>query len=745
MNCDRINLVFEFMRIAPKISMKKGSSALYAIASGLLIVGLVFGFTATVNAAEAPDNKYAVALVIGNKGYVNKRIPAVDYAHNDAAAMTRYLIDVRGYRKGNIIDLRDATQGQMEAALGNSRTHEGTLWQWLRPGKSDVTVFYSGHGVPGLKDKRGYLLPVNADPEKPEINGYPLDILYANLAKLKARSVTVYLDTCFSGDSGGGILIRGASGLVVTPKLPKSSSRLTVLTAAKADQVASWDEKNKHGLFTNYLLAALYGKADGNGDGEISVGEVKTYLDDEMTYAARRTYGRKQTASLQGDPTTILGAVPKGGRPTVAASKQATPEVAALSPSTAAIEQLDETYVVIKTANVRAKPDAKSGKVMTLGIDTGVQVTGRTADGKWLRIAHGGRDAFIWGSLVKSIDAGELSAWGKIKDSRVKSVIEGFLSDYPSGHYSGRAAHLVAALTPLPKAAVPTQQPSPSVQPAVGVYLQPGKRFRDCADCPEMVVVPAGSFRMGDLSGGGDSDEKPVHQVTIPRAFAVGKYEVTRGAYALFARATGRSSGDGCYVYDGKKWLNEYSKDWQNPGYSQTERDPVSCVNWDDAKAYVSWLSDKTGKQYRLLSESEWEYAARSRSATKYSFGDSESSLCRHGNGADSSTGFKWKNASCNDGYGEKTAPVGSFEANGFGLHDMHGNVWEWTEDCWNENYNGAPDDGEARTTGSCTERVLRGGSWYSEPGFLRAAYRYGFFTSFRNYSEFGFRIARTL
>jgi len=272
------------------------------------------------------------------------------------------------------------------------------------------------------------------------------------------------------------------------------------------------------------------------------------------------------------------------------------------------------------------------------------------------------------------------------------------------------------------------------------------KTFRDCADCPEMVVIPAGSFRMGDLSGAGDGDEEPVHQVTIPRAFAVGKYEVTRGAYAAFARATGRGSGDGCFVYNGRKWENKSSKSWQNPGFSQTERDPVVCVNWEDAKAYVSWLGDKTGKQYRLLSESEWEYAARARGTKKYSFGDSESLFCRHGNGADSSMSFnkKRRNTSCSDGYGKQTAPVGSFEANGFGLYDMHGNVWEWTEDCWNKSYSGAPSNGEARTTGNCTRRVMRGGSWFTGPRALRAANRLNNNAIGRNYSK-GFRIARAL
>ncbi len=267
-------------------------------------------FVAGASTARAVENEDAVAVVIGNSNYTADRIPKVDYAHRDAAAFKRYLIDVLGYREGNIIDLRDATQAQMEAALGNERTHEGTLWQYVRADVSDVTVFYSGHGVPGLKNKRGYLLPVNADPNKPEINGYPVDTLYANLAKLPTRSVTVYLDACFSGDSPKGMLINATSGIIITARLPKKTANLTILTAASGSQVASWDTENRHGLFTEHLLAALYGAADapryGAADGNVTLGEVKKYLARNMSYAAKRTYGRVQQATITGSPEVVL-------------------------------------------------------------------------------------------------------------------------------------------------------------------------------------------------------------------------------------------------------------------------------------------------------------------------------------------------------------------------------------------------------------------------------------------------------
>jgi hypothetical protein len=255
-------------------------------------------------------NKNAVAVIVGNRNY-SGRIPKVDYAKNDADAFQKFVTDQLGYDPENIIDLRDATKAQLETAFGNHVTHEGKLWRYMHPkGKSDVTVFYSGHGVPGLKDRRSYLLPVDADPESPEINGYSLDTLFANLGKLKARSITVFLDACFSGDSSGGALTRSASGITIKARLPKARKGITIIAAAQSDQLASWDHKAKHGLFTRHLLDALKGAADtgehGNKDGKINLAETRAYLDDHLTRQARRDYGRVQNAWIKGSNKTVL-------------------------------------------------------------------------------------------------------------------------------------------------------------------------------------------------------------------------------------------------------------------------------------------------------------------------------------------------------------------------------------------------------------------------------------------------------
>ena len=261
--------------------------------------------------------------------------------------------------------------------------------------------------------------------------------------------------------------------------------------------------------------------------------------------------------------------------------------------------------------------------------------------------------------------------------------------------------------------------------------LAVGATFRDCPDCPQMVVAPAGRFIMGSAESEPvrDRDEGPQREVTIPRPFAIGKFEVTRGQYAKFVEETGRPATLNCSVWTGAKTERVADKSWRDPNMPQTDDDPVVCVSWLDAKAYVGWLAARTGQPYRLASEAEGEYAARAGAATRYAFGDDADQLCAHGNVADDSAraaggAANWVYARCNDGVAITTAPVGSYAANRFGLHDMHGNVWEWVEDCFNPSYEGAPVDGSAWVTPGCPTRVDRGGGFFNNRGTNRAAER---------------------
>ena len=251
---------------------------------------------------------------------------------------------------------------------------------------------------------------------------------------------------------------------------------------------------------------------------------------------------------------------------------------------------------------------------------------------------------------------------------------------------------------------------------------QPGETFRDCPVCPELVVVPAGSYQMGSPASeeGRDDDEGPVHRVTIAQPFAVGVYEVTFGEWDACV------SGGGC---------NGYRPDAEGWGRGQR---PVINVNWEDAQAYVQWLSNQTGQSYRLLSEAEWEYVARAGTTTPFHFGRTI-----HPSQANYDGDYTYGGGQRGQ-YRGRTIPVGSFRPNAFGLYDVHGNVWEWVQDCWNGSYAGAPSDGGVWERGDCSRRVLRGGSWINVPWNLRSASRDGIAAGFRHYHD-GFRIARSL
>ena len=252
---------------------------------------------------------------------------------------------------------------------------------------------------------------------------------------------------------------------------------------------------------------------------------------------------------------------------------------------------------------------------------------------------------------------------------------------------------------------------SAAVPGAGQAQMEAGTVFRDCAGCPEMVVVPAGTYMMGSPE---EADELPIHRVTIGEPFAVGKYEVT------FAEWDACVADGGCYGHRP-----------DDEGWGRGNR-PVMDVDWNQAQTYATWLNEKTRKVYRLLSEAEWEYVARAGSETAYSW---RNEIGRNRANCDG-CGSRWD--------GKQTAPVGMFAGNAFGLYDVHGNVMEWVEDCWNETYAGAPANGSAWEQGDCNRRGLRGGSWYFIPRYLRSAYRDWNPSGHRNDSV-GFRVTRSL
>ena len=269
----------------------------------------------------------------------------------------------------------------------------------------------------------------------------------------------------------------------------------------------------------------------------------------------------------------------------------------------------------------------------------------------------------------------------------------------------------------------PESEPEPPPLP-VGPIAKPTYAFRDCAKCPEMVVIPAGSFMMGSPDGEADRSpgEGPQRQVTIPRPMAVGRFEVT------FAEWEACVAGGGC-----KSNPSPGDEGWGK------DRQPVINVSWDDAGEYVKWLSQKTGKAYRLLTEAEWEYAARAGTTSPFSTGATITP-----EQANFQTNFNEDGSKREGEYREQAIKVGTFAPNAFDLYDMHGNVWEWVADNWHEDYAGAPTDGTVNAGGDTSMRVQRGGSWYSFVSEIRSAARHGDQPDHRG-ADIGFRVARGL
>ncbi len=309
----------------------------------------------------------------------------------------------------------------------------------------------------------------------------------------------------------------------------------------------------------------------------------------------------------------------------------------------------------------------------------------------------------VEGKAYKSTDLHIEGDMGKLRTGKGKRVTWNILQDFPKGLRGEAQWELTTS----------------------------GDSFTDSVAGIQMVFVKGGCYQMGDTFGDGDKDEKPVHEVCV-RDFYLGKNEVTVGGFSKFVNDTGyrteAENGDGCYIWTGSKWDKKSDANWRNPGFSQNDNHPAVCVSWNDAQSFLSWLSKKSGKGYRLPTEAEWEYAARSGGkAEKWAGTNSENEL---GN-------YAWYNANS----GSKTHPVGQKQPNGLGIYDMTGNVWEWCSDWYGEKYYGESPRDNPQGPGSSSFRVLRGGSWSNSNQNSRAASRFRFNPDNR-YSSDGFRVA---
>ena len=319
--------------------------------------------------------------------------------------------------------------------------------------------------------------------------------------------------------------------------------------------------------------------------------------------------------------------------------------------------------------------------------------------------------------------------WNAIKDGRSPAIFEEFLSKFPE---SSRSVEVKARLNEVQNKVVASTSPSlpiPEGHAELGIKvlsesdeaaLKQKAGFKECEKCPAMVVIPPGNFLMGSTDSGSKRAESSKHKVTFAHSFAVGRFAVT------FEEWDACVADGGCNGY--KPWDNGWGRG----------KHPAINISWSDARNYVAWLSERTGKPYRLLSEAEREYVTRAGTASSFWWGASVSR--RQANYDDKTSQDKTSKG----GTGQRTMPVDSFQPNPWGLYQVHGNIWEWVEDCLNDNYAGAPSDGTAWVTGKCDQRVLRGGSWVSKADAMESGSRYGVQAEGR-VSNVGFRVARTL
>ena len=694
-------MIFDKIRI-PTINNEAGQLVWSWSFEGPLLALALFAAAVPAQAAGR------VALVVGNSDYAH--IGRLPNPANDAADLGAALRRL-GFE---VTVARDADRTALNEAL-RAFTR--------RSQDADVAlVFYAGHGME--MDGVNYLLPVDARLER------DTDVRYE----------TVELDDVLASTSGAGLRLVILDACRNNP-LARSMQR-TVRTRNVSN--GSFGDLNEDLLGDETLVAysAAAGTTADDGEGRNSpyASALLAHLEDPVDIGVmfRRVRAR------------VLSATNERQRPHEYSSLLREHLIAGPTAAVEAALGLDRTARRVLQQGLAVAgfdpgvPDGVFGAATRAAIQAwqsshGLSATGYLDAGlaEALRTGSSPRPVamptpggvgdppvVVAGGLPDPVRAQQETVfWQSISNSTNAADFEAYVASWPNGVYVALARNRLSALrlavadpqrpnTPAPASA----RPDPS-RPVRGA----GEVFRDCDTCPEMVVIPAGTFRMGSPASeeGRFADEGPQHQVTV-RSFALGVTEVTFDEWEACVR------GGGCGGYRPR-----------DQGWGRRAR-PVINVSWEDAQAYVSWLSAETGVAYRLPSESEWEYAARAGTTTPFHTGATISTDQANYDG-DYVYGSGRRGT-----YRERTTPVGTFVPNAFGLSDVHGNVWEWVEDCWHNSYRGAPSDGTAWTVGGACRRVLRGGSWSSSPRYLRSANRDSH-PAGRRLIRAGFRVARTL
>ncbi|WP_246791515.1 SUMF1/EgtB/PvdO family nonheme iron enzyme [Bradyrhizobium commune] len=708
-----------------------------------------------------------IALVIGNSAY--ERVPQLPNPVNDATAMAE-MFKKAGFEAVALkLDLKAL---EMRRALREfaDAVHDADL----------AIIYYAGHGLE--IDGSNYLVPVDAVLER-DIDAYdeaiPLDRLLAVVEPAK-RLRMVILDACrdnpFAKRMKRPVASRSLQrGLVMVE--PTSPNTL-VAFAAKAGSTAD-DGDSRNSPFTTALVKHLpvpgldVRKAFGFVRDDVL--KVTNYRQEPFIYgslggddvalvplppapkidpatAARDDYQLTSQINVVAAWDSFLAKYPTGfysdlaraQRDKLIAAKDA--EQARLAAEKKAIDDARAAKAAEDARAAKAAEQARAAKAAEEARVAKAAEEARAA--KAAEEAKAARAA----EEAKAAEAARAKAAQPAPNQQLAAILPG---DARPGSDAGKAQ----SHAPTGCAGMEAQAVSLSLDPARALSLpeecslKPKQNFRECQNCPEMVVIAAGEFMMGSPAAEIDNglaavNEAPQHKVAVRETVAIGRFEVTRDQFAAFVAATSYKAGSRCFTFEQNVPKERENRSYLMPGYAQDGNHPAVCVSWNDAQAYVDWLSKTTGRSYRLVSEAEFEYAARAGSTLPYAFTDNPADLCRFVNGADQSA----RNAglpqdapymACSDGY-PFTAPVGSLTANAFGLHDLIGNVWEWTADCFVDDYRDAGSASAPRSQASCAARTLRGGDWFSTASTLRPAARAKAGPD-AHHDDIGFRVARTL
>ena len=703
------------------------------IALALLLAG---GLSAVPPAwAQSPPK---VALVVGNAAY--EHAAPLANPKNDAEDMATALEGLGfAVERAMNLDYRAFT----ERVLRFSKRTKGA---------EAALFYYAGHGlqVGGVN----YLLPVDVALEDEMQLRFQTVDLTAVLQGMRSSANLVFLDACRDN-----------------PFVRSVARSMGTRSFAVGRGLAPVEDNAYGGAFIAFATAAGEVASDGDGRNSPFTAALKQHIGSpglEINQVLNRV--RRELAGIEQEPWATSSLVDDfyfSARPSVAL-----PVPSSNAPIAPRVDPAEELWNQIRASNnagqferfmrafpksplvhsARARLDELQGQPFTVVVDpasarvrilnikppyragmklpVGEYRVEASAEGyktKVEMVAHGSSQTTHRIALLHSGQPFTIKS--EPSSARIKLI--GHAKKYRPGMTLPPGDYIVEALAEGYQAKTQTVKHGsvPTVQRIVlRETWKVGSRLRDCPNCPQLAVLPSGSFTMGSTF---DTRARrslgSVREVNVVMPFALGVYEVTFAEWD----ACVNDGGCGGYIPDDNGWGRG--------------KHPVINVSWDDAEKYVDWLSRQTGERYRLPSEAEWEYAARAGSMTTYHFGDSVVQLCRYANHADSMTSLSSRNMACSDGVGKRTARVGAFSPNDLGLYDMYGNVWEWTQDCWNPSYAHGPADTSALSSDDCARRVLRGGSWANGPRSLQSTYRVKGDAQRYYYGLAGFRVLREL